>query len=82
MKAVRPVIASNGVPYPQMKSVGSHSTSGREKEGKKTRTGWFLVVNEKEGRRGRGILFFWTAVSLGFRCPQLVPELNVGIRSI
>ena len=29
---VRPVIASNGVPYPQMRSVGSHSTWGREKE--------------------------------------------------
>ena len=33
--AVRPVIASNGVPFLQTRSVGSHSTSGREKEGKK-----------------------------------------------
>ena len=33
IKAVRPVIASNGVPYLQMRSVGSHSTSGRKKEG-------------------------------------------------
>ena len=33
--AVRPVIASNGVPYLEMMSVGSHSTSGREKKGKK-----------------------------------------------
>ena len=32
---VRPVIASNGVHFLQMKSVGSHSTSGREKEGKR-----------------------------------------------
>ena len=32
MKAVRSVIASNGVPYLQMRSLGSHSTSGR-KEG-------------------------------------------------
>jgi hypothetical protein len=39
MKAVRPVITSNGVPYLQMRSVGSHSTSGREKEGKKEWTG-------------------------------------------
>ena len=31
--AVRPVIASNGVPFLQMRSVGSHSKSGREKEG-------------------------------------------------
>jgi hypothetical protein len=30
MKAVRPVIASNGVSHLKMSSVGSHSTSGRE----------------------------------------------------
>ena len=36
--AVGPVIASNGVPFLQMRSVGSHSTSGREKEGNKERT--------------------------------------------
>ena len=36
--AVRPVIASNGVNFLQMRSVGSHSTSGREKEGNKERT--------------------------------------------
>ena len=35
--AVRPVITSNGVPFLQMRSVGSHSTSGREKEGIKER---------------------------------------------
>ena len=35
--AVRPVIASNGVPFLQMRSVGSHSASGREKEGNKER---------------------------------------------
>ena len=35
--AVRPVIASNGVPFLQMRSVGSHSRSGREKEGNKER---------------------------------------------
>ena len=34
MKAVQSVIASNGVPYLKMRSVGSHSASGREKEGK------------------------------------------------
>ena len=32
---VRPVIASNGVPYLQMRSEGTHSTSGSEKEGKR-----------------------------------------------
>ena len=32
---MRPVIASNGVPFLQIRSVGSHSTSGRGKEGKK-----------------------------------------------
>ena len=37
--AVRPVIASNGVPFLQMRSVGLHTTSGRKKEGNKERTG-------------------------------------------
>ena len=37
-EAVRPVIASNGVPFLQIRSVGSHSTPGEEKEGK--RKGW------------------------------------------
>ena len=32
--AVRPVIASNGVPYLQMRFAGTHSTSGWVKEGK------------------------------------------------
>ena len=30
---LRPVIASNGVSFLKVRSVGSHSTSGREKEG-------------------------------------------------
>ena len=37
--AVRPVIASNGVPFLKMRSVGSHITSGRKR---------------KELRKGRG----------------------------
>ena len=37
--AVQPVIASNGVPFLQRRWVGSNSTSGREKEGNKERTG-------------------------------------------
>ena len=37
--ALRPVIASNGVPFLQMRSAGSHSTSGMAKEGKKERIG-------------------------------------------
>ena len=36
---MRPVIATNGDPFLQMRSVGSHSTSGREKEGIKERMG-------------------------------------------
>ena len=32
MKAVLTVITSNGAPYFQMRSLGSHSTSGREEE--------------------------------------------------
>ena len=35
--AVPPVIALNGDPYLQIRSVGSHRTSGMEKEGKKER---------------------------------------------
>ena len=35
LRVVLPVIASNGVPCLQMKSLGFHNTSGREKEGKK-----------------------------------------------
>ena len=34
MKTVRTVNASNGVPYLQMRSIESHSTSGKSKEGK------------------------------------------------
>ena len=37
--AVRPVIASNGVSYLQMRSVGSHRTSGRGKKGNKEKMG-------------------------------------------
>ena len=34
MKAVRPVIASNGLSYLQMRSIGSQCMSGMGKEGK------------------------------------------------
>ena len=40
---VRPVITSNGVPFLQMRSVGSHATSGREKEGNGERMRCILV---------------------------------------
>jgi hypothetical protein len=33
VKAMRSIIASNGVPYLQLRSVGSHDTSGKEDEG-------------------------------------------------
>ena len=36
---VRPVIASNGVPFLQMRSIGLHRMSGREKVGRKKRMG-------------------------------------------
>ena len=39
MKTVRPDITSNEVPYLQMRLIGSHSMSGREKAGKKERMG-------------------------------------------
>ena len=35
IKGVRPVIASNWIPYVQKRSVGLHGMSGREKEGRK-----------------------------------------------
>ena len=34
MKAMRPVIVSNGILFLQMRSMGSQITPGREKEGK------------------------------------------------
>jgi hypothetical protein len=43
---MRPVIALNGVSYLKMRSVGSHSTSGRKKVGKKERTGNVLSSQE------------------------------------
>ena len=45
--AVRPVIASNGVPFLQMRPVGSHSTSGRKKEGKKESMGFGLMDSQR-----------------------------------
>ena len=43
-KVVRPVIASNRVPHLQMRSVGSHSMSGREKECKEERAGRIVTL--------------------------------------
>ena len=43
--AVRIVIASNGVPFLQIRSVGSQRTSRREEEGKKERTGTLAFTN-------------------------------------
>ena len=40
--AVRPGIALNGVPFLQMRSVGSQRTSGREKEGNKEMAGFYM----------------------------------------
>jgi hypothetical protein len=42
-EAVRIVMASNGVPFLQMRLVGSHRTSGREKGGKCK--GWGINTN-------------------------------------
>ena len=46
MKAVRPVITSNAVPSLQMRSIGPHSMSGREKEGKKESTGEYYFFKK------------------------------------
>ena len=45
-KAVRPVLASNGFPYLQMSSVGSHSISGRENEGNGVGFRWEEIENK------------------------------------
>ena len=44
--ALRPVIALNGVPFLQIRSVRSHSPSAREKEANKERTRWsyFIII--------------------------------------
>ena len=46
MKSVRPVIASNGVLYIQMTSVGSYRRSGREMEGRRRLT--LLPLQERD----------------------------------
>ena len=51
MKAVRPIIASSGDPSLHMMSVGSHSTSGREEEGKKESTGGDILSQEVSTRQ-------------------------------
>ena len=50
MKAERTVIASNGVPYLQIRSVGSHNTAAREKE----RKGKKRKEKKKRKRKERG----------------------------
>ena len=44
MKSVRPVIAPNGVPYLQMRSVRSRSKSGKENEVMKERNKYCVCV--------------------------------------
>jgi hypothetical protein len=46
MKAARPIIASNGVPYFQM--VGSHSTPGMENQGNEESTVWEVLDEGKK----------------------------------
>ena len=53
MKVMRPVKASNGVLYLQMRSVRSHSTSEREKVGKKEK--------KKKERKDEGIFRLFMA---------------------
>ena len=47
---VLPGIASNKVPYLQVRSAGPHSTSGKEKKGEKERTGSKKVFDISEKR--------------------------------
>ena len=57
MKADLSVISSKEVHCLQIRSVGSHSTSGREKEGKKERTGGEIQL-KNEGNDGVALLIF------------------------
>ena len=47
MKAVRPVIASNGVSSLQLRSIGSPSTSGRKERRKKRNNSCCKIGKEK-----------------------------------
>ena len=58
MKAVRPIIASNGVPYLQMRSVGTHSTSGMEKKEMKER------ISHYDNRLGETLQFISTFLNV------------------
>jgi hypothetical protein len=53
MNSLRLIIASNGVTYLQLRSVGSHSTSTREKEGRKKGRKEGREERRKEGRKER-----------------------------
>ena len=68
---MRPVIVSNGGPYLQMRSVGSHSTSGGEEKVEKDKTGslWLLLLlPAAHGAMGCGQKSF----KLVWRCHQLL----------
>ena len=59
-RAVRPFIASNWVPYLQMRSVESDSRSGMEKEGKKEiRKGGRYVVHGAVGCGQKSLKLVW-----------------------
>ena len=55
MKGLRPVIASNGVHFLQMRAVGSHSTSGREKERMKSNELTEMSQNKEIGIHTAGV---------------------------
>ena len=59
MKAVRPVVASNGALYFQMKSVSSHSTWEREKRTMMPRT------NERSVWNRRSASYSWVSSQMG-----------------
>ena len=54
MKADRPVIVTNGVPYLQIRSVESHSTSGRE-VGKHLDKSDIPLYSESQNNHGCGV---------------------------
>ena len=60
--------ASHEVPYLQMRSVGSQSTSGKDKEGKRERTKYWLVSNKIYYSNH---LWVWLLISLLKPYPQM-----------
>ena len=74
-EAVRPAIASNGVPSLQMRSVGTHSTLGKAMKENKKRTGVGKEHRVVERSEYTSLLTMWSRI----RFPAL-PQFYMWIR--